>query len=178
MPPMSDYDLASLHVMIVDDYQPMRHILRGILREWGILKVGEAAHGREALETLKNFPADILITDYRMFPIDGLELAKAVRSGEAGCDPYVPILLVTAFTEMKTILQARDAGVNEFLAKPISAKLVYYRIRSMIENPRPYVRAEEFFGPDRRRRSLPITGEDRRDVEQETTGLERQGERE
>jgi len=174
---MSDYNLASLHVLIVDDYQPMRHIVRGILREWGILNVGEAANGREALDLVSNFSADILITDYRMFPIDGLELAKTIRSGQAGVDPYLPILLITAYTEMSTILQARDAGVNEFLAKPISAKLVYYRIRSMIEHPRPYVRAEEFFGPDRRRRSLPVMGQDRRDVTQEAAGLERQAER-
>ena len=175
---MSNYNLAGLHVMVVDDYQPMRQIMRGILREWGILKVGEATHGREALDVLKNFPADILITDYRMFPIDGLELSNIIRSGEAGIDPYMPILLITAFTEMKTILQARDAGVNEFLVKPISAKLVYYRIRSMIENPRPYVRTEEFFGPDRRRRSLPIAGEERREEKHDATGVERQAARE
>jgi CheY-like chemotaxis protein len=175
---MSDYDLANLRLMIVDDYQPMRHIMRGILREWGITHVGEAANGREALEELKNFAADVLITDYRMFPIDGLELTRTIRSGEAGVDPYLPIILITAYTEMNTILDARDAGVNEFLAKPISAKLVYYRIRSIIEHPRPFVRAEEFMGPDRRRRTLPLTGEDRREVEHEVSGAERQGQRE
>jgi DNA-binding response OmpR family regulator len=111
-----------------------------------------------------------------MFPVDGLELAETIRSGQAGVDPYLPILLIIAYTEMHTILQARDAGVNEFLAKPISAKLVYCRIRSMIEHPRPYVRAEEFFGPDRRR-LLPVTGQDRRDIKQEGTGSERQAER-
>jgi CheY-like chemotaxis protein len=175
---MSDYDLANLHILVVDDYQPMRHIMRGILREWGISNVGEASNGREALDMLKNFQADILITDYRMFPVDGLELAKTIRSGEAGVDPYLPILLITAYTEMHTILDARDAGVNEFLAKPISAKLVYFRIRSIIEHPRPFVRAEEFFGPDRRRRALPVTGQDRREGKDEATGSERQEERE
>ena len=174
---MSDYNLASLRVLIVDDYQPMRHILRGILREWGVLELCEAANGREALDALNKFPADIVLTDYRMSPIDGLELAKTIRSGVAGVDPYLPILLITAYTKMHTIVQARDSGVNEFLAKPISAKLVYYRIRSMIEHPRPYVRAEEFFGPDRRRRILPVTGKNRRKVEDEATGIERQEER-
>ena len=159
---MSDYDLASLHILIVDDYQPMRHILRGILREWGISNVGEASNGREALDTLKNFAADVVITDYSMFPMDGLDLTKTIRSGEAGVDQYLPIILITAYTEMDIILKARDAGINEFLAKPISAKHVQSRIRSIVERPRPFVHAGEFIGPDRRRRTLPVKGQDRR----------------
>ncbi len=174
---MSEYDLANINVLIVDDYQPIRYILRGILREFGIANVVDKANGREALEALKAFPADVLITDYSMFPIDGLELAETIRSGEAGVDPYLPIILITAYTEMDIILRARDAGVNEFLAKPISAKLVYYRLRSIIENPRPFVRAEEFFGPDRRRRVLPVPGQERRDDKQGAKGSERQEDR-
>ena len=178
MPPMSDFDLTRLRFLVVDDYQPMRHILRGILREWGIGHVGEAADGQEALDILTSNPADIVITDFRMSPIDGLEMTKTIRSGKAGIDPYLPIILITAYTETNTIFQARDTGVNEFLAKPISAKLVYYRIRSIIEHPRPFVRVEEFFGPDRRRRTMPIPGKERRKDQQETTSPEREEERE
>ena len=67
--------------------------------------------------------------------------------------------------------------MNEFLAKPISAKLVYFRLRSIIDNPRPFVRAEEFFGPDRRRRALPVPGQDRREVKHDATGSVHQEDR-
>ena len=94
--------------------------------------------------------------------MDGLELTKAIRKGDARIDPYIPVILVSAYTEMHNIVAARDAGVNDFLAKPISANLVYARIRSVIEHPLPFVQADEFFGPDRRRRDRAFGGVDRR----------------
>jgi two-component system, chemotaxis family, chemotaxis protein CheY len=175
---VSDYDLSNLRILIVSDHQPMHHILRGILREWGINNVGDASNGQEALDTLRNFDADVLISGYKVSPIDGLELTKTIRSGEAGVDPHLPIILITAYTEIGIIFQARDAGVNEFLAKPITAKLVYSRIQSIIEHPRPFVRTEEYFGPDRRRHNMTLVGSDRRTAQQKATGSERQTDRE
>ena len=159
---MSDYDLSSLHVLIADDYEPMRTILRGILRELGIKAVAEASSGAAALEKLKESGIDLVIMDYCMTPTDGIDFTRRIRKGIKGVDPFIPIILVTAYTEIKNILDARDAGVTEFLAKPISAKLVYYRIRSVIENPRPYVHSEIYVGPDRRRRRLTVNGPERR----------------
>jgi YesN/AraC family two-component response regulator len=75
---MSDYNLANLNVLVGDDYLPMRHIVKGILRQLKTLNVGEPENGRKALDLLRNFAADILITYSRMFPIDGLELAKPI----------------------------------------------------------------------------------------------------
>jgi two-component system, chemotaxis family, chemotaxis protein CheY len=167
MSPVSDYDLSNLHIMIVDCHVPMRRILWGILREWNINNIVEAVNGQEALDKMGRSSADVLITEYKMHPIDGLELTKTIRSGESGADPYLPIILISSYTEMKTILDARDAGANEFLAKPISAKLVYDRLRMIIENPRPFVRTEGFMGPDRRRHTQPLTGEDRRVTQNE-----------
>ena len=159
---MSDYDLSSLQIIIADDYRPMRQVLRGILKEWKVPYIAEAENGERALTLLKNMTADLIITDYKMSPIDGIELTRMIRSGAKGLDPFLPVILITAYSEMDIILKARDAGINEFLAKPVSAKLVYYRIRSVIENPRPYVRVEDFFGPDRRRRPQIYKGSDRR----------------
>ena len=75
---MSDYNLANLNVLVGDNYLPMRHIVKSILRQLKILNVGEPENGRKALDLRRNFAADILITYYRMFPIDGLELAKPI----------------------------------------------------------------------------------------------------
>ena len=77
---MSDYDLSSLRIMIVDSHVPMRRILWGILREWNINNIAEAANGQEALDKMKGASADVLITEYKMHPIDGLELTKTIKS--------------------------------------------------------------------------------------------------
>ena len=77
-----------------------------------------------------------------------------VRSGEDSPNPYVPIIMLTGHTELHRVCEARDAGVNEFLAKPISAKALYSRVASIIEFPRPFIRTKSYFGPCRRRRNL------------------------
>ena len=78
------------------------------------------------------FDPDIVFVDYRMEPIDGAELTRKIRAGEEGIDPYIPIIMVTGYSDMRRILEARDAGVSEYLVKPISAKLLYMRICAVI----------------------------------------------
>lgn len=165
---MADYDLSNLSILIVDDSAPMRSVLRSVLREFSVSRTLEAANGRLALDILAKSGADLVIADYQMAPVNGLELTKAIRKGIGRIDPYTPVIVISAYTEMHYIFAARDAGVNEFLAKPISANLVYSRIRSVIEHPRPFVQAKEFFGPDRRRRDLNIAGPNRRGGDGET----------
>jgi two-component system, chemotaxis family, chemotaxis protein CheY len=75
----------------------------------------------------------------------------------------VPIIMLTGHSEKKRVTAARDAGVTEFLAKPISAKSLYERVLNIVVNPRPFIRAKGYFGPDRRRNaSANYTGPERR----------------
>jgi two-component system chemotaxis response regulator CheY len=173
---MTEYDLSGLSVLIVDDYAPMRTILRSVLKEFAVSRVADTADGEQALEILAKTGADLIIADYQMAPVDGLELTRAIRKGSGHIDPYIPVILVSGYTEIHYILAARNAGVNEFLAKPISANLVYSRIRSVIERPRAFVQAKEFFGPDRRRRDLAIGGADRRGGDSEGRDGDERGE--
>ena len=163
----SAYNLRNLSALVVDDYAPMRTILRGILKEFGIGRVVEAIDGQDAIDELAYLQPDVIFTDYMMEPINGLQLIDAIRHGDTPVDRFVPIVMVSAYTEVKEILAARDSGVSEYLAKPISGKLVYYRLRSIIENPRPFVEADRFFGPDRRRNQLEVEYSDRRQSEYE-----------
>ena len=174
---MADLDLSDLRILIVDDYPPMRTILRIMLRALGIRDIGEASDGLSAIDEMKGFPADIVIADYRMLPMDGVKLTHRIRRGEGGIDPFTPVIMVSGYSEKSRIFQARDAGVTEFLGKPISATLLYYRLRAVIENPRPFIRSPDFFGPDRRRRSMPFEGPERRKIPYEYVGREREGER-
>ncbi len=150
---MSQYNLELLNFLIVDDNKHMRSMVRTILHSFGVRNVAEAVDGSTAFKTLSDFHADVIICDWQMSPMDGLEFTRMVRTAEDSPCPFVPIIMLTGHTEINRVVEARDAGVNEFLAKPISAKKLYSRMEIIIERPRPFVRAGEYFGPDRRRRS-------------------------
>jgi DNA-binding response OmpR family regulator len=74
-----------------------------------------------------------------------------IRQPGANGNPYAPIIMLTGHSEKKRVVAARDAGVTEFLAKPISAKSLYQRVMNVVANPRPFIKTKNYFGPDRRR---------------------------
>ena len=169
-----EYNFGQLHALIVDDYAPMHEIMRGILREFGLARVVEASSGTQAIQEMQYFQPDVIFTDYMMEDMDGFELIQAIRAGETPANRFVPIVVVSAYTEVREILAARDMGATEFLAKPISGRLVYYRLRSIVENPREFVDAANYFGPDRRRRELELEIQNRRKAEYEYKKSERE----
>ncbi len=160
---MTDYNIERLNVLIVDDNLHMRFLVRMILKSLGVREILEAEDGDAAIRTLHNFDADIVICDWNMEPVDGIELTKKIRTSDDSPNAYVPIIMLTGHTEISRVVTARDAGVNEFLAKPVSASKIYQRIKVILDNPRQYVRTPTYFGPDRRRRQDPAyVGEERR----------------
>jgi two-component system, chemotaxis family, chemotaxis protein CheY len=175
---MADYDLSNLTVLVVDDYQPMRVILKNVLYALGIKNITEASGGEEALKALQVGNFDIVFTDNLMKPMSGIELVRKIRAGEEEVGSFTPIIMISGYSDMVHIVEARDAGINEFLAKPVSAKLVYLRICSVIESPRNFINCEEFFGPDRRRRLVQKDGEERRDGEYDYDAQKRSPKRE
>lgn len=156
------YDLSGVNFLIVEDNAHMRNLVKTILHTLGVRNIREASDGADAFKELRSFPVDIILTDWAMSPIDGIEFTRLVRNGADSPNPYVPIIMLSAHTEMTRVAEARDAGVNEFLAKPISAKSLITRINAVIERPRPFVRSKNYFGPDRRRKDQPFNGPDRR----------------
>ena len=160
---MVEYNIERLNFLVVDDNKHMRSLVKTILHSFGVRSVVDAEEGEAALKELTQFPADIIILDWEMDPIDGLELTRQVRTADDSPNPFVPIIMLTGHTEMGRVVEARDCGINEFLAKPVSAKKLYTRIKTIIAHPRPFIRVGEYFGPDRRRRDNPnYTGIDRR----------------
>lgn len=147
------YDLSRLNVLVVDDNKYMLILLKEILRALNVRSVQTAADGADALKLLKTFDADLIITDWKMDPLDGLDLVEMIRRGSDSTNPYVPIIMLTGHTEYSRVLEAINAGVTEFLAKPVSASALYTRIVSVIERPRRFIRTKRYVGPDRRRRS-------------------------
>jgi PleD family two-component response regulator len=144
----------NLRVMVVDDQEYMRSLLRSILNG---LKVGDVqAHGDAAgaYKALARFDPTLILTDWEMKPVDGLRFVRRIRMDDDSPNRYVPIVMVTGHNHVDKVRQARDAGANDFLMKPVSAKSVYARIKATMENPRPFVRGATYFGPDRRRRDM------------------------
>ena len=159
---MNALDGGKLKVLIIEDNQHFRLLIRTVLQTLGIDDVLEAKDGGDALRQLRHYRADFIIADWKMEPMDGICFAHKLRRGADSPNPFLPIIMVTGYSEAALVAEARDAGVNEFLIKPISAKSLVGRITSVVSAPRPFVRSEDYFGPDRRRRLLPFVGKDRR----------------
>lgn len=147
----SAYDLSRLKLLIVDDDQHMQTLLRTIVRGIGIENVKFEDKPAHVLAAIATFNPDIMLLDLQMPETDGLELARHIRRDEKSPNPYLPMIAVSAAADRTHVTAARDAGINEFLAKPLSAASVYDRIVSIIEKPRPFVRNSAYAGPCRRR---------------------------
>jgi two-component system chemotaxis response regulator CheY len=160
---MSRIDFSRLRFVVVDDNAHMRRIVRTLLQGFGSREVHEAEDGAAGLEAFTSNVPDILITDWATPIFDGLELTHMIRQPGANPNPFVPIIMLTGHSEKRRVTAARDAGVTEFLVKPLSARALYERIVNVVINPRPFVRTKTYFGPDRRRAINPgYTGPERR----------------
>jgi CheY-like chemotaxis protein len=148
---MFGIDFNKLRFLICDDNAHMRRILRTLLHSFGAREAYEAEDGATALEMYIHYVPDILIIDWSMPIFDGLELTQMIRQPGANGNPYVPIIMLTGHSDKRRVMTARDAGVTEFLAKPISAKALYQRIINVVVSPRPFIKTKSYFGPDRRR---------------------------
>ncbi|MGI9380773.1 MAG: response regulator [Methyloligellaceae bacterium] len=170
---MAKIVFENLRFVVVDDNTHMRRIVRTLLRAFGSREIYEAEDGACGLEAVESYSPDILITDIKMPIFDGIELTQMIRNPDSSKLPFLPIIMLSAYSEKKYVLQARDAGVSEFLCKPVSASTLYKRIQNVIENPRQFVKTSSFFGPDRRRFEDPnYMGDDRRVEDDDTFMVE------
>lgn len=147
--------LSEIRVLIVDDNAHMRTIITSILEGIGVRQICECHDGASALTTLRTWPADLAIVDFQMSPVDGVEFTHLVRNSADSANPYLPIIMMTGHAEKHRVFEARDAGVTEFVVKPVTARSVVDRINAVIYKVRPFVKTEDYHGPCRRRRADP-----------------------
>ncbi|MEQ8320184.1 MAG: response regulator [Rhodospirillales bacterium] len=166
---MSDY-LRDVTIMVVEDQDFSANLMRKMLRVIGCSDVHIFDNGEDAWNYYKNNPVDLVITDWQMEPFNGIKLTQLIRKSPDSPNTFVPIIMVTAHREREQVFKARDAGVTEYVVKPVSPKGLFSRIEAVIERPRRFVRVGEFFGPDRRRHSKEFEGKDRRGQEQTPQG--------
>ena len=166
------YNFKDVHALVVDDDPNMRTILRMALDACGFGQVTVANGGKEAFHNLGNIRPDLVITDWQMRDGDGIDFIRHVRRSPASPDRYVPIMLLSGFAHPQCVIEARDVGVSDFLVKPISARTILSRLTSVIEQPRPFVEAPNYFGPCRRRTSSDYSERERRVRQPEEAPLE------
>ncbi len=156
-------DFNRLRFLVIDDNVHMRRIVRTLLNGFGTREVCEAEDGPSGLEAFTQYGPEIVIVDWALPGLDGLELTRMMRQSDADGNAYVSIIMLTGHSDKARVMMARDAGITEFLAKPVSAKGLYQRVANAVLNPRPFIRTATYFGPDRRRNVNPAyTGPERR----------------
>lgn len=151
---MSAYRFDRLRMLVVDDNPHMRRIVATILQAFGVVQILEAADSEAAWKILREANPDVVVTDWMMEGMNGVDLVKMIRTSAASANPFVPVIMLSGYTSAERVRDARDAGVNEFLAKPVSVKSLLTRLTAVIEHPRPFVRTKGYFGPCRRRRGV------------------------
>jgi two-component system chemotaxis response regulator CheY len=156
------YNIKRVNFLIVEDNDHMRSLVRTILSTLGAQSIHEAAAVSAAFEILAVEPIDIVICDWEMSPINGLDFVRKIRRKEDSPNKFLPVIMLTAHSEAIRVAEARDCGINEFVVKPVSVKALYARIREIIRNPRQFVETPTYFGPDRRRRQMERPGDERR----------------
>jgi CheY-like chemotaxis protein len=147
--------LENLRILVVDDNRNMRTIVMTLLKSLGVQQIRAAQDGGQALKVLDDWAADVAIVDFRMEPMDGVTFTRRVRTDPDGKNPYLPIIMLTGYADKVRVLEARDAGITEIATKPVNAKTLFARLNAVIVNPRPFIRTERYFGPDRRRKQDP-----------------------
>ena len=142
--------VQGLRILVVDDSQYMRKLVRNLLINVGVKNVHEASDGIAGLEAIRTILPDVVIVDWEMPLLNGAEMVRIVRSPGVFPVPDIPIIMLTAHGERWRVVEAVRLGVNEFMVKPVSSKGLLDRIISIMASPRPIVQLGDYYGPEPR----------------------------
>lgn len=120
----------NMPILIVDDYKTMLRIIRNLLKQLGFTNVDEAMDGGEALTKMKASDFDLVISDWNMEPMTGLQLLKEVRSDDSL--KKTPFIMITAESKTENVVAAKEAGVNNYIVKPFNAATLRTKLTSVI----------------------------------------------
>jgi two-component system, chemotaxis family, chemotaxis protein CheY len=136
--PTSPFDAitGSIRVLIAEDNQYLRKLIRNLLVNVGIKRIDEVIDGLAGFEAIKSLDPDVVIVDWDLPLLNGAELVRIVRTPGMLAKPSVPIIMFGASAERWRIAEAKRIGVNAYLTMPISAKALLDRIVSVVTRPR------------------------------------------
>jgi two-component system chemotaxis response regulator CheY len=146
-----DKQLQELNILIADSNQYMRRITRTMLMNLGAKSVLESTDGLATLEMIRTSDPDVLLLDWDLPVLDGMEVMRIVRSPGVFPRPNLPIIMLTSRGERSQVAAALRGGAHEFLLKPTSPKALLDRLTSIVLNPRPMVKIGDYYVPEPRR---------------------------
>jgi two-component system chemotaxis response regulator CheY len=120
-----------MKILVVDDFSTMRRIIKNLLRDLGFNNTDEADDGLTALPMLKTGKYDLLVTDWNMPGMQGIDLLKAVRADADEGLKNIPVLMVTAEQKKEQIVEAAQAGVNGYIVKPFTALILKEKLEKI-----------------------------------------------
>lgn len=152
---LSIADTRGLKVLVVDPNAYMRGIVADALRRLSIGELSTTSSTEEANDICLSFRPSIVITDWEAGRTSGLEFTRSIRRGEKNIPRDVPIILLASTVAHDQLMAARQAGINEFLLKPVSVRALKSRIEEVVIRPRKFIDSRHYIGPCRRRKSDP-----------------------
>lgn len=172
-PGSSARDFGACNPLVVDPYLGNRRLMRETLRDLGCARVQDTGKVPDAWKALREGGVSVVFLDWSG-DIDAIDFLHRLRDPE---DPnrFVPVVVMSAFGLAEHIVTVRDAGATEFMLRPFSPEVIASRLRSIVLHPRLFIRGGRFFGPDRRRRRLEWSAEERRKHENWRSGDRRNG---
>jgi CheY-like chemotaxis protein len=156
---MAETSLNDLTVLIIEDNDRIRGPLMHMVHDFGVRSVITADDCEHGLSVLRDKPVDLIISDFAMGPVNGLDFARRLRRGEEGPHRGIPIIMLAAPEEQALAHQASEIGINEFLCKPVSPSSLYSLMLTITADPREFVDIETYTGPDRRETPREAEGE-------------------
>ncbi len=120
----------NMSILIVDDYKTMLRILRNLLRQLGFANVDEAIDGSSAMQKVKQSDFGLIISDWNMEPMTGLQFLKEVRADAA--HKHIPFIMVTAESKSENVIAAKEAGVSNYIVKPFNAETLKAKMVSVL----------------------------------------------
>lgn len=147
--------LERLNVLVIEDTKPMLDLIGHVLDKLGVGYVQTTMDPLKAQEMVRRDNPDIIMCDWEMPEMDGIEFTKDIRTNTLYPNRMVPIIMISGYGMSERVASARDAGVTEFIVKPFTATDLTKRIMHVINHPRDFVESEDYTGPDRRRKQDP-----------------------
>ena len=160
---MATEEIIKRGVLVADSSQNMASLVTVMLRSLGRKDIREAYDASRVMLEVRRRAFDVIIIDDALEGMDGVAFTRKLRAMTDCQNRLTPVIMMSAAPDAKRIADARDAGVTEFLRKPFAASHLQTRLVSIEANPRGFIEAAAYNGPDRRRRTVDVGSKDRRE---------------
>lgn len=165
---MANEEITKRGVLVADPSPHMAALVSLMLRSLGRKDIREANDASKAMTELKRRAFDVVIIDADLDGMDGVAFTRKLRASPDCQNRHVPIIMMSSAPDARRIADARDAGVTEFLRKPFAANHLQSRLTNIETNPRGFIEAAQYKGPDRRRKVVDVGENDRRETATES----------